>query len=43
VVEHFAMQYGQVVFITKQLRDVNLGFYREQDETGRPPCQAEVH
>lgn len=35
VVEHFAMHYGQVVFITKQLRNVNLGFYRELDATGR--------
>jgi len=35
VVEHFAMHYGQVVFITKQLRDVNLGFYRQLDATGR--------
>ena len=35
VVEHFGMHYGQVVFITKQLRGEELGFYRELDETGR--------
>jgi hypothetical protein len=34
-----AMHHGQIVFITKQLRDVNLGFYRELDATGRPPRQ----
>lgn len=36
VVEHFSMHYGQIVYITKQLRDVDLGFYRELDKTGRP-------
>jgi hypothetical protein len=35
VVEHFGMHYGQVVYVTKQLRGENLGFYRELDETGR--------
>lgn len=35
VVEHFGMHYGQIVYITKLLRDVNLGFYRELDATGR--------
>ncbi len=36
VVEHFALHYGQIVYITKQLRGEDLGFYRELDKTGRP-------
>ena len=36
VVEHFAVHYGQIVYITKQLRGEDLGFYRELDKTGRP-------
>jgi len=35
VVEHFGMHYGQVVYVTKQLRGEDMGFYRELDETGR--------
>lgn len=35
VVEHFAMHYGQIVYVAKQLRGVDLGFYRELDRTGR--------
>jgi hypothetical protein len=35
VVEHFGMHYGQIVYITKLVRDENLGFYRELDRTGR--------
>jgi hypothetical protein len=35
VVEHFGMHYGQIVYITKMLRNTNLGFYRELDATGR--------
>jgi uncharacterized damage-inducible protein DinB len=35
VVEHFGMHYGQIVYVTKLLRDVTLGFYRELDATGR--------
>jgi hypothetical protein len=35
VVEHFGMHYGQVVFVTKQLRGKDLGFYSDLDETGR--------
>ena len=35
VVEHFSMHYGQIVYITKQLRGEDLGFYRELDRTGR--------
>jgi hypothetical protein len=37
VVEHFAMHYGQVLYITKLLRAENLGYYRELDATGRLP------
>jgi uncharacterized damage-inducible protein DinB len=35
VVEHFGMHYGQIVYITKLLREADLGFYRELDKTGR--------
>jgi len=35
VVEHFGMHYGQIVYMTKAMRDVDLGFYRELDKTGR--------
>jgi hypothetical protein len=37
VVEHFAMHYGQIVFITKLVRSKDLGFYRELDQTGHLP------
>jgi hypothetical protein len=37
VVEHFAMHYGQIVFVTKLVRAKDLGFYRELDDTGRLP------
>ena len=40
VVEHFAMHYGQIVYITKQLRGEDLGFYRELDATGYPQSRA---
>ena len=35
VVEHFGMHYGQIVYITKQIRGEGLGFYKELDKTGR--------
>jgi uncharacterized damage-inducible protein DinB len=35
VVEHFGMHYGQIVYITKQLRGEDLGFYKELEKTGR--------
>jgi len=35
VVEHFGLHYGQIAFITKMLRDADLGFYRELSATGR--------
>ena len=37
VVEHFALHYGQIVYVTKLLRGKDLGFYRELDATGRLP------
>jgi hypothetical protein len=37
VVEHFGMHYGQILYINKQLRGSDLGFYRELDRTGRVP------
>jgi len=35
VVEHFGLHYGQISYITKMLRSVDLGFYRELQATGR--------
>ena len=35
VVEHFALHYGQILYITKLLRGEDLGFHRELDKTGR--------
>jgi hypothetical protein len=35
VVEHFGLHYGQIAYITKMLRDQDLGFYRELNRTGR--------
>jgi uncharacterized damage-inducible protein DinB len=35
VVEHFGIHHGQILYITKQLRGEDLGFYRELEETGR--------
>jgi uncharacterized damage-inducible protein DinB len=40
VVEHFGLHYGQVAYITKLLRDTDLGFYRELNATGRAPGSA---
>jgi uncharacterized damage-inducible protein DinB len=37
VVEHFAQHYGQILYITKMLRDADLGFYRQLNATGRLP------
>ena len=34
VVEHFSYHTGQILFITKQLEDVDLGFYAELEEEG---------
>ncbi|HEU5457043.1 MAG TPA: DUF1572 family protein [Terracidiphilus sp.] len=38
VVEHFSQHYGQIAYITKMLTNVDLGFYRELDRTGRLPA-----
>ncbi len=35
VVEHFGLHYGQILYITKMLRDQDLGFYSELSNTGR--------
>jgi hypothetical protein len=35
VVEHFAMHYGQILYIAKSLTGADLGFYRELSKTGR--------
>ena len=35
VVEHFSTHLGQIVYLTKWLRDDDLGFYRNLDATGR--------
>jgi len=35
VVEHFAMHYGQVLYIVKTLHGADLGFYSELNMTGR--------
>lgn len=35
VVEHFALHYGQIVYITKSLLAKDLGFYKELNKTGR--------
>jgi hypothetical protein len=35
VVEHFGLHYGQVLYINKQLRGEDLGFYRELNLTGQ--------
>lgn len=35
VIEHFGLHYGQITYITKMLRDADLGFYRELNRTGR--------
>lgn len=35
VVEHFGLHYGQIVYVTKMLRDKDLGFYKELSKTGR--------
>ena len=35
VVEHFGLHHGQILYITKQLRGADLGFYKELDKTGR--------
>lgn len=43
VVEHFALHYGQILYVTKLLRGEDLGFYRELDKTGRLPADHSQH
>jgi hypothetical protein len=35
VVEHFGLHYGQIAYITKNLTDRDLGFYKDLTKTGR--------
>jgi hypothetical protein len=35
VVEHFGLHYGQIAYVTKMLKDVDLGFYKRLNKTGR--------
>ena len=35
-VEHFAMHYGQIAYIAKNLTARDLGFYKELNQTGYP-------
>jgi uncharacterized damage-inducible protein DinB len=35
VVEHFAMHYGQILYVTKLVRGEDLGFYQHLNKTGR--------
>jgi hypothetical protein len=35
VVEHFGLHYGQITYITKMLRNADLGFYSNLSKTGR--------
>jgi uncharacterized damage-inducible protein DinB len=43
VVEHFGLHYGQIAYATKMLRDVDLGFYRELNKSGRTTPDAAKH
>jgi hypothetical protein len=35
VIEHFGLHYGQIAYVTKMLRDQDLGFYKDLNKTGR--------
>lgn len=37
-IEHFGLHYGQIAYVTKLLRNEDLGFYKELNRTGRPPA-----
>jgi uncharacterized damage-inducible protein DinB len=39
-VEHFALHYGQIAYITKSLSGQDLGFHRELERTGRARSRA---
>lgn len=34
-IEHFGLHYGQIAYVTKLLRNEDLGFYKELNRTGR--------
>lgn len=36
-VEHFAQHTGQIIFVTKQITERDLGFYRHLSGTSQPP------
>lgn len=42
VVEHFGLHHGQIIYVTKMLRNEDLGFYRELDRTGISPGKSRV-
>ena len=35
VIEHFGQHHGQITYVTKMLRNQDLGFYRELNRTGQ--------
>ena len=35
VIEHFGLHYGQIAYVTKMLKDQDLGFYKELTGSGR--------
>jgi hypothetical protein len=41
VVEHFAMHYGQILYIAKNLSGKDLGFYSDLSKTGRARAKPE--
>lgn len=40
VIEHFGLHYGQIIYVTKMLRDQDLGFYRELNPASPPSRSA---
>jgi len=42
VVEHFGVHYGQILYVTKMLRNGDLGFYPELTQTGRAPSGSQM-
>jgi Protein of unknown function (DUF1572) len=40
VVEHFGLHYGQILYVTKMLEGLDLGFYSELDQTGKPAAES---
>ncbi|HTX40320.1 MAG TPA: DUF1572 family protein [Acidobacteriaceae bacterium] len=35
IIEHFGLHYGQIAYVTKMLKDEDLGFYKYLNKTGR--------